>query len=173
MNSDTAPTAAPLFVDALDRFVARLANLLAVLAGICLVFAMAVAAANMVLRATSVSIQSTVELVGFSGAVLTAFSLAFTQRHKGHIAVGILFQRFGAGTRRVLNFITMLASAGFFLACAVEVGRWGVSLIQTGELAETMRIPYHPLVFAVAFGCLVLALALVADGLKALYGKGD
>ena len=160
-------------LDALDRLSARLSGLLAVLAGICLIFAMAVAAANMILRATSASLQSTVELVGFSGAVLTAFSLAFTQRRRGHIAVGILFKRFGPRTRRILDFATLAASAAFFLACALEVGRWGLSLVASGELAETMRLPYHPLVFAVAFGCLVLAFGLLVDALKALAGRKD
>lgn len=160
-------------LNALDRLSARLSGLLAVLAGICLVFAMTVAAANMILRATSVSLQSTVELVGFSGAVLTAFSLAYAQRRRAHICVAILFKRFGPRSRRVLDFLVMILSALFFLACALEVGRWGVSLVVTGELAETMRIPYHPLVFAVAFGCLVMAFALVVDALKALAGRKD
>jgi hypothetical protein len=42
-------------------------------------------------------------------------------------------------------------------------------LMRVGELSETLRIIYYPFTLAVAFGCLVLCLALVTDFLKALF----
>ncbi|MGE4551751.1 MAG: TRAP transporter small permease [Desulfovibrionaceae bacterium] len=168
-----APAHRPDPVSVLDRACARLATGLAWLAGGFLVVATATACLNMILRASTASLQGTVEIVGFSGAVLTAFSLALTQRQRGHIAVAIFFKRFGRRTRRVLDTLTHLASAAFFGLCTLEVGRWGATLAETGELAETLRVPYHPVVWAVAVGCGVMTLTLLVDALKAALGRDE
>ncbi len=45
------------------------------------------------------------------------------------------------------------------------------TLRATGELTETLRIIYYPFTYAVAVGCVVLALVLVTDFLQ-LAGPG-
>jgi hypothetical protein len=35
--------------------------------------------------------------------------------------------------------------------------------LRTGEVTETLRIIYHPFVYAVAAGCIALALVLLLD----------
>ena len=167
------PDAPRDFAARLDHSVALLSTGLVWLAGIFLVIATATACLNMILRASTASFQGTVEIVGFSGAVLTAFSLALTQRQRGHIAVAIFFKHFGRRTRRVLDCLTHLSSAAFFGLCALEVYRWGATLAETGELAETMRVPYHPMVWAVAAGCAAMTLALLNDALKAALGRDE
>jgi hypothetical protein len=43
-----------------------------------------------------------------------------------------------------------------------------LTLKSVGELSETLKIIYYPFTLAVALGCLILALALFTDFLKAL-----
>jgi len=152
----------------LDKLSEQVANALTVLAGIFLVAMMALACANMVLRAVWVPVQGTFELMGFMGAVVAAFSLAFAQRKKAHIAVGILLARFPAIIRRLADAATSLASCGFFLLCGMETYKWAAFLVETGELSETLQIIYHPFVFAAAAGCFALAFVLFVDTLKTL-----
>lgn len=153
----------------LDSLSSRASTVLAVLAGIVLVATMVLACANMVMRAVATSIPGTVELVGFFGAVLTAFSLGYAQMLKGHIAVGILAERFPKRMRTFLDGVQHLASGLFFGWAAWETARWGGSLISTGELSETLRIIYHPFVFCAALGCAVITFVLLVDALKAFF----
>lgn len=152
----------------LDRASELIARALAVLAGIFLVSMMLLACANMVLRAVWVPVQGTFELMGFLGAVVAAFSLAFAQRRKAHIAVGILLARFPAWFRRLADAATNGLSCGFFLLAGIETWKWAAFLVKTGEVSETLQIVYHPFVFASAAGCLALAFVLAVDTLKSL-----
>ncbi|MEF2146464.1 MAG: TRAP transporter small permease [Desulfovibrionaceae bacterium] len=164
------------FIAALTRrldIVSRaVSNFLAVLAGVVLVGMMLLACTNMVLRATPYgSVKGTVELVGFCGAVLTAFALAYSQRMKGHTFVGILSRRFPRPVRKGMEAFQQLVSCGFFIWCGVETSAWASSLVRTGELSETLHMVYHPFVFAAALGCLSMAFVLFVDFLKTMVSE--
>lgn len=152
----------------LDRIAGGLSLVLAVLAGVFLVATMLLACANMILRAAAEPIPGTVELVGFFGAVLTAFSLGFTQRKRGHIHVGLLAELLPKPLQRITDALHYLVSSVFFALAAEETVHWGLDLIHTGELSQTLRIPYYPFVFTAAFGCLTMAFVLLVDFLKTL-----
>ncbi len=153
----------------LDSISARASMLLACLAGIMLVAMMLLACSNMVIRAFSTSIKGTVEMVGFCGAMLTAFSLGYAQIKKGHIAVGLLAKIFPQRLRTFMDALQHFASAIFFAWAAVETSRWGMSLVNSGELSETLRIIYHPFVFCAALGCVTISFVLFVDALKTLF----
>jgi len=156
-------------IDILDKLSTLAARGLTFLAGLFLVGMMALACANMVFRAVlNNPIQGTFEMMGFMGAVVAAFSLAFAQRQKSHIAVGILLNRFPQWVRRSADTLSSAASCGFFLLCGMETYKWASFLIMTGELSETLQIVYHPFVFAASAGCFALSFVLLVDTLKTL-----
>jgi TRAP-type C4-dicarboxylate transport system permease small subunit len=152
----------------LDRLSAFLARVLTALAGVFLVGMVALACANMILRAVWVPIQGTFELMGFMGAVVAAFSLAFAQRQRSHVAVGVLLARFPRAVRRAAEAGTSLVSCVFFGIAGVETWKWASFLVDTGEVSETLTIIFHPFVYASAFGCLALTFVLAVDTLKTL-----
>ena len=154
----------------LDRLLARLVLACTAIAGLFLVAMMALACANMLLRAGWLPLEGTFELMGFFGATVTALSLAFAQRHKSHIAVGLAAEAFPRGLRRALDALSHLAGCAFFALAAWETLAWGLFLVDTGELSGTLHIPYHPFVFTVAAGLFVMALQLGLDTLLALAG---
>lgn len=160
-------------IDRLDRISQILTKGLTALAGLFLVAMMTLACANMVARAVWVPIQGTFELMGFFGAVTTGLALAFAQRNKSHISVGILMKHFPKGIRRILDGLTSLASCAFFTLIGLETSQWAGYLVQTGELSETLRIAYHPFVFAAALGCLAMSFVLFVDFLKTMTGKTE
>lgn len=155
-------------IDMLDKLSGVIAKALTFLAGIFLVGMMLLACSNMVLRAVWVPVQGTFELMGFMGAVVAAFSLAFAQRQKSHIAVGILLKRFPMVIRRWTDALTSLISCIFFVIAGMETWKWAAYLVQTNEVSETLQIIYYPFVFAASAGCLALAFVLLVDMLKTL-----
>jgi hypothetical protein len=62
----------------------------------------------------------------------------------------------------------------FFLLVAWQVSVFATTIWKRGETSETLRIIYHPFVYAVALCCLLLAFVLLIDLLKSLApGKGE
>lgn len=145
-----------------------LSRVLISIAAVILVFLMLLACGNMLFRAVWVPIKGTFELMGFFGAVVTAFALGQTQMQKGHIAVTVLEGRFSPAVERFLDGLSHLICSVFFGLIAWRTSVWAFSLIETGELSETLRIIYYPFAFAVALGNLILALVLLVDFLQVL-----
>jgi TRAP-type C4-dicarboxylate transport system permease small subunit len=128
--------------------------------------------ANIFLRIVWVPIRGTYELMGYFGAVATAFAIGYTQIKRGHIAVDIMVTRFSAKTRRILDGVNNLLCMAFFAVVAYKIVGYGSTLWRTGEVTETLRIIYYPFVYCVAIGCLTLSLVFGVDFLKALLGAG-
>ncbi|MBN2140785.1 MAG: TRAP transporter small permease [Desulfovibrionaceae bacterium] len=158
-------------MDALDAAAKGACRILAFVAGILMVAMMVLACANMLLRAVWSPVPGAFELMGFFGAVAAAFSLGYAQISKSHIAVGLLVRHFHRPVRRALDAASSLLSCAFFGLAGIEAFKWAAFLVRTGELSETLRFVYHPFVFATALGCLVIALALFADFLRAVSGR--
>ena len=147
----------------LTKFTERLTELLTFLAGLILVAMVLLTCANIVFRLFWVPVSGTYELMGFSGALLTAFALAYTQIKKGHIAVDVLVNIFPQKTQRVLSLINNGMCFVFFTLAGWQLAIKAANLKTTGEVTETLRIIYYPFTYAVALGCAVLALILLAD----------
>lgn len=122
--------------------------------------------ANIFLRTVWVPIQGTYELMGYFGAVLTAFALGYTQIHRGHISVDLLVLGFSPNTRKALEGINNLVCMIFFGLVAWRITRYGTTLWNTGEITETLRIVYYPFVYAVALGCATLSLIFLTELLR-------
>lgn len=152
-------------LDKINRF---LNQLLIWIAGVFLVGMVALTCSNIFLRLVWVPIKGVFELMGFFGAVVTAFTLGYTQIKRGHIAVDVLVNRFSGKARSILNGINYFICMIFFAFAGWQMAAWASVLCRTGEITETLRIIYYPFVYLVSFGCLVLALVLMVDLLKLL-----
>ena len=141
----------------------RLNRILTFLAGLILIAMVLLTCANIVFRMFWVPVSGTYELMGFSGALLTAFALAHTQIKKGHIAVDVLVNVFQPKTRWVLAAVNNGLCFVFFMLAAWQLTVKANTLRATGELTETLRIIYYPFTYMVALGCGVLALVLLTD----------
>jgi TRAP-type C4-dicarboxylate transport system permease small subunit len=122
--------------------------------------------ANIVLRLVWVPLSGTFELMGYFGAVATAFALGYTQIKRGHVAVDIVVQRFSRKTRKALSSLNAFICMVFFAVVAWQVSSYGMTLWRTGEVTETLRVVYYPFAFAVAFGCGALSLVFLSDLLR-------
>ncbi len=58
-----------------------------------------------------------------------------------------------------------------FSVVSWQTAMYGRRLIRAGEVSETLKIPFHPFVFLVAFGFAVLALTILLDFLQSAWTK--
>jgi TRAP-type C4-dicarboxylate transport system permease small subunit len=150
----------------LTKIAEVLNTVLTFMAGLVLTVMITLTCANIVFRLLWVPISGTYELMGFAGALLTAFALAYTQVKKGHIAVDVLVTIFPKKTQWLLSAINNGMCFIFFMLAGWQLVIKANTLRTTGELTETLRIIYYPFTYAVALGCGVLALTLLLDFLR-------
>lgn len=150
-------------LEKISRFLNRL---LVLIGGIFIVGMILLTCGNIFLRMIWVPIPGTFELMGYFGAVVAAFALAYTQIKRGHIAVDVLVNTFSKPVQKLLQALNHAVAFIFFGCAAWQVAVKAAVLRQTGEVSETLRIIYYPFTYAVAVGCLVLALALLVDLIK-------
>jgi TRAP-type C4-dicarboxylate transport system permease small subunit len=144
-------------------------RLLTFTGGVFLVVMVLLTCANIFSRNVWIPIKGTFELMGYCGAIVTAFALGYTQLNKGHIAVDVLINTFSARAKKILQIVNNGICSVFFSIAAWQIGVKATTLMETGEVTETLRIIYYPFTYAVAFGCLVLALVMLTDLLKILF----
>ncbi|NOX33097.1 MAG: TRAP transporter small permease [Deltaproteobacteria bacterium] len=155
-------------MDLLMRINKFLNKLLTLIGGLFLIGMILLTCANIFIRQFYIPIRGTFELMGYAGAVVTAFALGYTQFTNGHIAVDILVNTYPKPLKRIVSIINHGVCCTFFLIASWQIIQKALILKNAGELSETLRIIYYPFTFAVAFGCFILALALFTDFLKAV-----
>ncbi len=156
----------------LERLAALLRKALMIAAGAALIALTLLATANVGLRIFRAPVSGAYEIVSFLGAVVTAGALGYTQKRKDHIVVDILSERFPAPVKRALDGASHAVTLVLFSIVSWRTFVWGRRLIETGELSETLKVPYYPFVFVVSAGFAVLALTLLLDLLETVWTGG-
>jgi len=158
-------------MDVLDK-ISRILNQILIFVAGCLLAAMIfLTCANIFLRIVWVPVIGTFELMGYFGAVMTAFALAHTQIRRGHIAVDIVVLGFSKKTQNLLNNINSFICMVFFALVSWQIASYATTLMKTGEITETLRIVYYPFTYGAALGCAVLSLVFLTELLGSLFPK--
>lgn len=160
-------------MEVLDRVSDFLNRLLTWIGGFFLVGMIVLTCSNILFRLVWVPIRGTFELMGFFGAIVTAFALGYTQKRRGHIAVDVLINTFSKKTRKVINIINHTICFSFFSVAAWQIAIKATNLLNTGEVTETLRIIYYPFTYGVAFGCAILSLVLFVDLIRSVIPKKE
>ena len=148
-------------------------KLLTQIGGLFLIGMIVMTCANIFSRQLFIPIRGTFELMGFAGAIVTAFALGYTQLSKGHISVDVLVNAYPKKLRRIIAIINHGACSVFFLLASWQIVKKALILKNAGELSETLRIIYYPFTFAVALGCFILAMVLIMDFLMVVLPKKE
>ena len=118
---------------------------------------------DIVMRLFRRPIPGTYEIVGFLGAMVAGFALAQTTIERGHVAVQVVVTRFSPRWQQIIYLITHLLSILLFALLAWECMRYGNDFRVSGEVSLTIRIPFYPVVFGIAFSAAVVCLVLIVD----------
>jgi len=157
----------------LEKVTVFLNKILMVLGSIAVLLLMTIATTNAFLRIPFIKStwRGAYETVGFLGAIVIAFALGYTQKRKDHIVVDILTEKFPKRVSRVLDAISYFITTIFFAIVSWQVFVWGMKISKSGEVSETLKIVFHPIIYCVALGFAVFSLTLIIDFLKSLKGK--
>jgi TRAP-type C4-dicarboxylate transport system permease small subunit len=160
-------------MDLLMRINKFLNKLLTLAGGAVLVGMIVLTCANIFIRQFTNPIPGTFELMGYAGALVAAFALGYTQFTNGHIAVDILVNAYPKPLKKMAAILNHAVCCTFFAITGWFMIQKALTLKNTGELSETLRIIYYPFIMAVALGFFILALALFTDLLKAVQAKKE
>ena len=151
----------------LEKFSTRLNALLAWTGAAALGLTMVMAVVNMALRPVGHPVTGSFELMGLGCAITTALGLALAQEQKSHIWVDIVFNRLPCPVKNFFTVIGNLACSALFIAASWRLFHMGLTQMHTGEVSETLGIPFYPVVWSVAAGFFTLALRLILEAVKA------
>ena len=154
----------------IERFIARIADKVNWIAAGAVVFMMLITTADVIMRAFRHPILGTYEIVGFTGAVVIAFSLPYTSIQKGHIAVEFLVQRLPWLARVIINIINACVSIVLFAVIAWQCAKYAETMKISGEVSSTLQMPTYPFLYGISFGCLLLCVVLFIELLRQFRG---
>jgi TRAP-type C4-dicarboxylate transport system permease small subunit len=103
------------------------------------------------------------DIVGLSGAVLTAFAMPYTMLKKGHVAVELLIQSLSRGTRLVIETFTHLLGISLFLVLVWQAILLSRDMKAAGEVTPTLLLPFYPIVDCMALCFFGLCLAILVN----------
>jgi TRAP-type C4-dicarboxylate transport system permease small subunit len=159
------------------RYLELLTNILnkvlMILGGIAVLALMTLATGNVVLRVFHLPFRGAYEIVAFLGAIVIAFALGYTQRRKDHIIVEILTERFPKKLQKGVDTFAYIVITLFFAIVSWQIFVWGMKIYVSHEVSETLKVIYHPFVFAVALAFAVVSLTAFVDFLKNIFAPGE
>lgn len=130
------------------------------------VFIMLLTCADVVMRFFGRPIPGTYELVGYFGAVIIAFAMAYTSVERGHIAVVLLVDRLPRRPKHVVEALSALAGAFLFGLLAWQSLIYAADLMESGDVSLTLGVPTWPFVSCIGAGSALLVLVLLVDALR-------
>lgn len=151
-----------------ERWIRSISKFIDRLAGICLVAMMVLVAGNVILRYVWKSIIGTYDYVCIIGAVLAGLALAYCGYKKGHIEIEILMEKLPGRVQGIIGSIVGLLSLGFFSIVVWQLVLLGNEMRVKGETTMTLYLPFHPYLYVIAFGCVILMLVILVQFFKTL-----
>jgi TRAP-type C4-dicarboxylate transport system permease small subunit len=142
-----------------------------VVGGTALVSIVLLTTADVILRSFRRPILGTYEIVAFTGSIVILFSLPFTSWTRSHIFVDFFILKFSGRVRNVFHAATRVFVFCLFFLFGWNMIKYGMDLRKYGEVSSTLRIPFYPLVYALAVCCFVQCLVLLCDLVKICRGE--
>ncbi len=116
------------------------------------------------------SILGVYEITEFMMVCVVFFSLSFAQKLKGHVAVNILVDRLRKKPQTIFDVFNFLISIIFLLLIAWMSFSQGIELLYSNRVSGNLNIPVYPFFFALALGCVAMALELLKDLITGIRG---
>ena len=140
-----------------------LSSFMSMIAGIILIAMMGVTLADIVLRFVGRPIVGAYEIVAFLGVAVIALALPRASILKTHVYVDLLIDRLPTKSRKVLRVITRILVFSMFLTAAWHFILMGKSYIATKTVTMSLKVPFYPVVFALAASSIVQCLVSLCE----------
>jgi TRAP-type C4-dicarboxylate transport system permease small subunit len=129
---------------------------------------MLLSCADVAMRIFGAPIPGAYEMVGFLGAVIVSFALAYTSLQRGHVAVEVIFEKLPIKAQCFVDAAGNLTGATLFGLMAWQSFAYGTDLRHSGEVSLTLQMSIYPFVYGIAFGSGMLTLVLLIDFIRSL-----
>lgn len=133
----------------------RISNCMSYISGCILLFMAGLTLADIILRFLGKPILGTYEIVSFLGAAVAGFALPRASFKGAHVNVDLVTSKLPKSTQRALNIVTKFLGIFLFLFGAIYLAFMGRNFYLTKTVTMTLRVPFYPVVFGLAFSCLV------------------
>ncbi len=148
------------------KFIYTLSAIMSACAGVILVFMAALTFADIVMRLFWAPIPGVYEVVAFLGVAVAGFVLPRSSLMKAHVGVDFVVERVSPRARMITLIVTRILVAAFFLITAWYFVDMAESFIAAKNVTMTLRLPFYPVVFVMAFSFLVEAIVAVYQMLE-------
>ena len=139
----------------------RVIVFLAVIAGAAVLVMIAVTGVDILLRIFGTGIVGAYDIVRIMGVIAIAFSLPYVTAIKGHIAIEFFYHRFSRTGRIILDSSVRTVSVGVFLLLAWRNILYGIMLLQSNQVMQTLPIPVFWIPWMISLSCLLMILTIV------------
>lgn len=142
-------------------------------AAIVLALIVLIVVANIILRFFDMAIMGVYDLVVILTPVAISLSIAYCAVKDGHVAVGMLVERFPKRVQKIIDFIT-----GSIVIVTLLIATWFLvqnanTMRQNQEVTTTILIPFAPFILIIAVGVGMLALVVFGKVLNLFVKEGD
>jgi TRAP-type C4-dicarboxylate transport system permease small subunit len=106
------------------------------------------------------SLQGAYDVTKIAGALSLAAALPYTTACKGHVAIDFFSQRLKRRGRLILDTSIHLTGMALFAFLAWRAVVYGVEMLRSGQVSQTVQWPVFWLPWAIGFCCAVVVLVL-------------
>ena len=153
-NSETTVTA----VNGFEKILNPVVDVCAFIAGISLTIMMLITAADVILRLFGTSIIGAYEIVEFLMGITVPLALCYCEKHREHICVDLIMQKFPVGFRRISDLVTSILVLLLFITIAIMcwVNVYGVYEDQLTSSVLLLKVWPYTIPSAIGFTILFL-----------------
>jgi TRAP-type C4-dicarboxylate transport system permease small subunit len=135
-------------------------------AEVILVLMMMITVIDVALRTVGTPIVGTYELVAMMGAMVVGFAIAKTSWDRGHVYVDMLIENRSEAVKNAFFICTRIFGIIIYALISWNLVKKGVLFHRSEQVSMTLRLPYYPAAFALAFCFFVQCLSLLGDILR-------
>jgi TRAP-type C4-dicarboxylate transport system permease small subunit len=140
-----------------------LCNVMSIIAGFILLVMIGVTMADVVLRYLGSPIIGAYEIVAFLGVAVIGFAMPRASALKTHVYVDLLIDKLPVRSQKVMKTITRILVFLMFLGAAWYFILMGKNYIATKTVTMSLKVPFYPVVFALAASCVVQCLVSLCE----------
>jgi len=113
-------------------------------------------------------VTGTPELVELIAALILSLGIGYLTFVKGHVAVGILVDRFAPRKQSAFEVVTYAISLGVTILIAWGMFKLGLYYQRVGYYTGVLNIPFYPFFYVVAASLVLTCVVLVKDLAKSV-----
>jgi TRAP-type C4-dicarboxylate transport system permease small subunit len=156
-------------VNSFEKILQSVTEKMAMVAQGAIVACMVLVVVEAIKRAVVVGgIRGSSEIVEMLAAIILSMGIGYLTFVKGHVAVGLIVDRFRPRTQAVFDIVTSAISLGFTIWLTQAMANFGLSKLKDGLETGTLQVPLYPFCFVITFALALTCVVLIRDLLKAV-----